>query len=71
MESSRLFDSAMCCPTGLCGPTVDQSLLHMSETIPEWQAARVRSERSRRAIPGPFSATRTGTRQRMPWTRFR
>jgi len=48
MESSRLFDSAMCCPTGLCGPTVDQSLLHMSETIPEWQAARVRSERSRR-----------------------
>jgi len=29
----ELFDPPMCCPTGLCGPTVDQLLLNVSEMI--------------------------------------
>jgi hypothetical protein len=29
----EFFDPPMCCPTGLCGPTLDQSLLDVSEMI--------------------------------------
>lgn len=29
----EIFDPPMCCPTGLCGPTLDQTLLDLSETI--------------------------------------
>jgi hypothetical protein len=29
----EFFDPPMCCPTGLCGPTLDQTLLDLSETI--------------------------------------
>jgi hypothetical protein len=29
----ELFDSPMCCPTGLCGPELDQTLLDVSEMI--------------------------------------
>ncbi len=29
----ELFDPPMCCPTGLCGPTLDQTLLDVSEMI--------------------------------------
>lgn len=29
----ELFDPPMCCPTGLCGPTLDQTLLNVSEMI--------------------------------------
>lgn len=28
-----IFDPPMCCPTGLCGPTLDQTLLDLNETI--------------------------------------
>ncbi len=31
----EIFDSPMCCPTGLCGPTLDQNLLDLNETIIE------------------------------------
>ncbi len=41
----ELFDPPMCCSTGICGPTVDQSLLDVSEMILELQAAGVRVER--------------------------
>ncbi len=41
----ELFDPPMCCPTGICGPTVDQSLLDVSDMILELQAAGVRVER--------------------------
>ena len=29
----ELFDPPMCCSTGLCGPTLDQTLLDVSEMI--------------------------------------
>jgi hypothetical protein len=29
----ELFDPPLCCPTGLCGPTLDQTLLDVSETV--------------------------------------
>ena len=29
----ELFDPPMCCPTGLCGPTLDQNLLDMNEML--------------------------------------
>ncbi len=35
----EIFDPPMCCPTGLCGPTIDQTLLDLSEAILNLQAA--------------------------------
>jgi hypothetical protein len=29
----ELFDPPMCCPTGLCGPTLDQTLIDVNEMI--------------------------------------
>jgi hypothetical protein len=29
----EFFDPPMCCPTGMCGPTIDQTLLDVSEMI--------------------------------------
>jgi hypothetical protein len=29
----EIFDPPMCCPTGLCGPTLDQTLLDLNEMI--------------------------------------
>lgn len=29
----EIFDPPMCCPTGICGPTIDPALLDISETI--------------------------------------
>ncbi len=29
----EIFDPPMCCPTGLCGPTVDPALLDIQEAI--------------------------------------
>lgn len=34
----ELFDPPMCCPTGLCGPTLDQALLDVSDMILALQA---------------------------------
>jgi hypothetical protein len=34
----ELFDPPMCCPTGLCGPELDQTLLDVSEMIMALQA---------------------------------
>lgn len=33
----EIFDPPMCCPTGVCGPTVDQTLLDLNETIQRLQ----------------------------------
>ena len=41
----ELFDPPMCCPTGLCGPTLDQTLLDVSEMIFSLQAEGVKIER--------------------------
>jgi len=29
----EFFDPPMCCPSGLCGPTLDQTLLDVNEMI--------------------------------------
>ncbi|OGO69119.1 MAG: hypothetical protein A2Z49_01670 [Chloroflexi bacterium RBG_19FT_COMBO_56_12] len=41
----ELFDPPMCCPTGLCGPTLDQALLDVSEMILTLQRDNLRVER--------------------------
>ncbi len=41
----EIFDPPMCCPTGLCGPTLDQTLLDVDEMVLELQAEGLRVER--------------------------
>lgn len=41
----EFFDPPMCCPTGLCGPTLDQTLLDVSEMIVALQRDNLRIER--------------------------
>ena len=41
----EFFDPPMCCPTGLCGPTLDQTLLDVSEMIVALQHENLRVER--------------------------
>ena len=41
----EIFDPPMCCPTGLCGPTLDQTLLDVNEMIRTLQAEGLRIER--------------------------
>lgn len=33
LKTVDFFDPPMCCPTGLCGPVLDQTLLDVSEMI--------------------------------------
>ncbi len=37
----EIFDPPMCCPTGLCGPTIDQTLLDLNEMILKLQSEGV------------------------------
>lgn len=41
----EFFDPPMCCPTGLCGPTLDQTLLDLNEMIQTLQRENLRVER--------------------------
>jgi hypothetical protein len=41
----EIFDKPLCCPTGLCGPTIDQELLDVNELILRLEANGVRVER--------------------------
>jgi hypothetical protein len=41
----EFFDPPMCCPTGLCGPALDQTLLDVSEMISELENEGHRVER--------------------------
>jgi hypothetical protein len=34
----EIFDPPMCCPTGICGPTIDQTLLDVNEMILDLQS---------------------------------
>ncbi len=43
--SVEIFDPPMCCPTGLCGPTLDQTLLDVNEMILKLKASGVRVAR--------------------------
>ncbi|HET9910469.1 MAG TPA: arsenite efflux transporter metallochaperone ArsD [Anaerolineales bacterium] len=51
----EFFDPPMCCPTGLCGPTLDQTLLDLNEMILALQHNNLRVERYQMASqPGAF-----------------
>ena len=41
----EFFDPPMCCPTGLCGPTLDQTLLDVNEMILALRGENLRVER--------------------------
>ncbi len=41
----ELFDPPLCCPTGICGPTIDQALLDVNEMVLALQAGGMRVER--------------------------
>ena len=41
----EFFDPPMCCPTGLCGPTLDQTLLDVNEMVLTLQAEGLKVER--------------------------
>lgn len=41
----EFFDPPMCCPTGLCGPTLDQTLLDVNEMIMALQSEGLSVER--------------------------
>jgi hypothetical protein len=41
----EFFDPPMCCPTGLCGPTLDQTLLDVNEMVLTLQQDGLRVER--------------------------
>jgi Arsenical resistance operon protein ArsD len=41
----QIFDPPLCCPTGLCGPTLDQTLLDVDEMVLELQTEGLRVER--------------------------
>lgn len=41
----EIFDPPLCCPSGVCGPTIDQTLLDVNEMILALQAEGVRVER--------------------------
>ncbi len=43
--SVEIFDPPLCCPTGVCGPTIDQTLLDVNEMILALKAAGIRVER--------------------------
>lgn len=53
----EFFDPPMCCPTGLCGPTLDQTLLDVNEMILALQSDNLRVERYQMAgNPNAFLA---------------
>lgn len=41
----EIFDPPMCCPTGLCGPTIDSTLLDVNEMVLRLQSQGVAVER--------------------------
>lgn len=41
----EIFDPPLCCPTGLCGPTIDPVLLDVNEMVLRLQAQGAKVER--------------------------
>lgn len=53
----EIFDPPMCCPTGLCGPSLDQTLLDVNEMLMSFQRANLRVERYQLASnPNAFTS---------------
>ncbi len=49
VTSVEIFDPPLCCPTGVCGPTVDQTLLDVNEMILALKRDGIRVERHQMA----------------------
>lgn len=45
MKKMVIFEPAMCCPTGVCGPSVDKELLRVSTVINNLKSNGVEVER--------------------------
>ena len=45
MVSVEIYDPPMCCPSGLCGPTVDTTLVDTNEMVLRLRAEGIRVER--------------------------
>lgn len=55
-QDIEIFDPPMCCPTGICGPAIDQELLDVSEMMQELQKKGLRVARYQMTThPGKFS----------------
>jgi len=39
MQSLKIYDPVLCCSTGVCGPEVDERLVHFAADL-EWLRAR-------------------------------
>lgn len=55
-----IYDPALCCPTGVCGPEIDEELVRMGETVMALQKQGVEVTRFNLAQqPGEFMANQT------------
>lgn len=45
MKKMMIFDPAMCCPTGICGPGIDPELLRVSTVLNNLQRKGIAVER--------------------------
>jgi hypothetical protein len=45
MKTFVVYEPAMCCPTGICGVSVDPELLRMSSVIQQLEKAGIKTER--------------------------
>ena len=60
MKKLQLFEPAMCCSTGLCGPSIDPELLRISTLIDDLKAAGVEVERfNLNSAPAAFAENET------------
>ncbi len=41
----EIFDPPMCCPTGMCGPTIDQTLVDLNEMVLALQSEGIKVAR--------------------------
>lgn len=44
-QTISVYDPAMCCSTGICGPGVDQQLLHVAQYLRRFEAEGINVER--------------------------
>lgn len=62
MKKIEVFDPAMCCPTGVCGPSVDPKLVEFAADLQWLQEQGVQVERYNLAQqPDKFVACKTVT----------
>lgn len=64
----EIFEPPMCCPTGLCGPVQDQTLIDLLETVRTLESNGVRVARYQ---PGSHTSAFTGNQEVMAAVRAR